>query len=560
MASPVEPAPAATQPPRRAATLAVLGGFLLLYALVPSRNPMYADDSLGWAEQLTRTQGLVNSHHLALNVWRWVWHALAEGAGIAISPGRLLALWSAVCGAIGLAALWRLLRRSHAAPLSLAGVLACGFTSGYWCYSIVGDVYIPAIAFLTLGTERMLAALHARDPRTATTRAIAAGLALFVGVMHHQAHAVYVVALAPAALLLQGVARARRWRVALGVPLLAGTLSLATYAAVYSAMPRTPEGSFRGFIAGYAEHFDARPDQKRISSTTGVNALAGQARALLSYNVVFRSEALTNAIQARFPYRNVYPYPFLVRHIPAPAAVLIGLAAALAGVLTLALVIMGLALAIGERRSAFLLLLAALPQALFFMWWEGISDEFWLWTLPTLMVLAVSGARALGRRATLAMGALAVLFFVSTLFGSVLLFADPRNDIDTRNNSFVRQIAANDLLLTWDDIQSTGRVNLLRRRAPFAYFNIQAYAGHWSEADSLRMESLIATTLARGGHIWLGPYLRDMPKSNMRFILDENPGFRETYPRLLARLERLEADRVTWRRPLARVPEMFEQY
>lgn len=540
--------------------LAILIGFVLLYALLPSRNTNYADDALGWAEQLTRSQGLINSHHLALNFWRWVWHGLTEGLGLAIPPDRLLALWSAVAGALGLVALWHLLRRSNPAPLALAGVLACGSSSGYWCYAIIGDVYVPAIAFLVIGTERFLAALYAPDSRRATLAALAATVALLLSVLHHQAHAVYVAVLAPAALLLRGVQWPRRLAVACAVPLLVGTLSLAIYAGVYSTRPKAPESSFGGFLAGYAGHFDTRADQKEVGVKAVVNAVGGELRALLSYHVLFRDAAATHAIQTRFPYRNVYPYPYLVRNLPAPVAVGVGLVAALAGLLALGLVATGILLAIRARDSALLLLLAALPQAAFFMWWEGVSDEFWLWTIPTLMVLAVTGARALGRRATAAVGTLAGLLFASTLLGSVLLFADPSNDIDGVNDRYLHRIGDQDLLVGWDGIQSTARVQLLQHHTPFHYFNIQAAAAHWSATDSLQLEGVISETLAHGGHIWLGPYLRDMPASNMRFILDQNPGFRATYPRVLARLEQIDPSRATWVRPVALVPALFRQY
>lgn len=542
------------------AALAILIAFALLYILLPSSNTMYADDSLDWAEQLTRTEGLINSHHLALNVWRWVWHGLTDGLGLAITPDRLLAVWSAVSGAIGLVALWRLLRRTTPAPLALAGVLACGFSSGYWCYAIVGDVYVPAIAFLTLGTERYLAAMHAPDSRRAMQAAVVSAAALFVSVLHHQAHAVYIAALAPAALLLGGVRWPRRLAVACTVPLMAGVLSLAIYAGVYSARPKPPGGSFGGFLAGYAGHFDARADQKELGLKAVVNALGGEARALLSYEVLFRSDVATRAIQARFPYRNVYPHPYLVRNLPTPLAAGVGLAAGLAGLLAFGLAAAGVVLAIRARDSALLMLVAALPQAAFFMWWEGISDEFWLWTLPTLMVLVVTGARALGRHATAAVGSVAALLFVSTLLGSVLLFADSTNDIDAVNDAYMQRVQSQDALVSWDGIQSSARAHLLQRRTPFRYFNIQAEAAHWSAADSVQLERLISITLESGGHIWLGPYLRDMPASNMRFILDQNPAFRETYPRLLARLDRLESTRTTWLRPVARVPDLFEQY
>ena len=540
--------------------MAVFAGFLLLYALLPSHNPNYADDSLDWAEQLTRTKGLINSHHLALNFWRVAWHGLHDGLGLTIGPGQLLSLWSAICGAAGLAALWLMLRRTYPPTLALAGVLTCGFSAGYWCYSIVGDVYVPAIAFLTIGTERFLAALHSPGGARSARAALLSGLALYVSVMHHQAHAVYIATLAPASLLLRGIPWNRRLTVACSVPLMAGLLSLATYLGVYAVRDKPPGESFGGFIAGYAGHFDLRADQKALSVNALVNAAAGQARALVTYNVVFRSTRATSAIQARFPYRNVYSYPYLVRNISVPSAVAIGLASALAGILILGFVITGVVVAIRERDSAWLLLLLALPQAMFFMWWEGISDEFWLWTIPTLVVVAVTGARVLGRHAATAMGAIATLLLLSTSLGSVLLYLDAGNDIDSVNDAYMKDLAPSDLLISWDGIQSTARAHLLHPSVAFGYFNIQAHAGHWSSADSLEMEQAITRTQSQNGRIWLGPYLHDMPASNMYFILAQNPSFEQTYPALLARLDRLDSMSVVRCLPVARVPDLFRRF
>ncbi len=540
--------------------LAVFAGYFLLYAVLPSRNPNYADDSLDWAEQLTRTGGLINSHHLALNFWRVVWHGLRDGLGLAIGPWQMLSLWSAICGAAGLAALWLMLRRTFPPTLALGGVLTCGFSAGYWSYSIVGDVYVPAIAFMTIGTERFLAALHSPDSARSARAALLSGLALYVSVMHHQAHAVYVAMLAPASLLLRGITWNRRLAVACSGLLLAGLLALATYLGVYAARDKAPGESFGGFIAGYAGHFDTRPDQKALGVKALANAAAGQARALVTYNVVFRSKQATSAIQARFPYRNVYTYPYLVRNISVPSAVAIGLASALAGVLILGFVITGVVLAIRERDSAWLLLLVALPQAIFFMWWEGISDEFWLWTIPTLAVVAVTGARVLGRHAATAMGAIAMLLLLSTSLGSVRLYLDAGNDIDSVNDAYMKDLAPGDLLIGWDGIQSSARVHLLHRSDASGYFNIQARAGHWSIADSLEMEQAITRTQALNGRIWLGPYLRDMPASNMYFILAQNPSFEQTYSALLARLDRLDSTRVVRCVPVAKVPGLFRQF
>ena len=107
----------------------------LVFALLPTQNFNYADDSLSWAYQLTQSGNLINSQHLYFNAMRWLYHLLHD-AGLTISPARLLALYSAVWGAIGLAFLYRLLVRTGSGNLALWGTLFCAFTADYWSYSI----------------------------------------------------------------------------------------------------------------------------------------------------------------------------------------------------------------------------------------------------------------------------------------------------------------------------------------------------------------------------------------------------------------------------------------
>ena len=69
---------------------------------------------------------------------------------------------------------------------------------------------------------------------------------------------------------------------------------------------------------------------------------AGEIRALVSSNVIFRSDEIAHAIQSRYPYRAVYPFHYLVRAIPIPVAVLIGICVLLATLLAVDLFARGL--------------------------------------------------------------------------------------------------------------------------------------------------------------------------------------------------------------------------
>lgn len=122
----------------------------LLYALLPTKNFNYADDSLRWAYELTQRGNIINSHHLFLNAMRFLYQSLT-GMGFNVSPVRLLAFYSAFWGATGLAFLNLLLQRAGYGQVALWASMICGVFAGYWSYSIVGDVYSPSIALMVVG-------------------------------------------------------------------------------------------------------------------------------------------------------------------------------------------------------------------------------------------------------------------------------------------------------------------------------------------------------------------------------------------------------------------------
>src|SRR5262249_15366012 len=126
--------------------------FLNLYLWLPTQNWNYADDALRWAYDITLPGIVINTHHLYLDLLRYVYALLSIRLGIDIDPVRLLSAYSALCGALGLAFLYKLISAFvPSRSLSLLGVLLCGSTVGYWSYSIVGDVYVPATSFLIIG-------------------------------------------------------------------------------------------------------------------------------------------------------------------------------------------------------------------------------------------------------------------------------------------------------------------------------------------------------------------------------------------------------------------------
>jgi len=541
--------------------LAIFTGALLLYGLLPSHNYHYADDSLRWAYAITQPSGLINSHHLYLNIMREIYHALHAVFGTAVEPARLLALYSALWGAVGLVWFYRLLRILGCGAVALPGTLACAFTTNYWAYSIVGDVYVPATALMVIGAYAFIRSLRANSYRSQVGGTLAAIVAFVLMILHHQAYSVFVIGLTAGTLFTRESIWKRRLIQSVIVLAVTGIVALAIYGVVYRATQDTETTSLRAFVSGYVDSLNARPDQKRISLSILANSAAGQLRALLPYYVMFRSASVTHAIQQRFPYRYVYPYPYLVRSLSPIDIALILVGAIVVGVAGCVLCVCGAITLLREKDGALAILFAMFPQALFFIWWEGISDEFWIWSLPLVIMVAAKGA-ARGQRwgqrwPVRLLNAAVVGLFVCSLLGAILLFANPDNDIDAVNRRYLARVSAADMVVGFDEIQATGRTHLAMEQQGFLYFNVFDHSFNWSGADLAELEREIAETLARGGKIFVDSYILHPPKSHLAFIRLTNPEFDVQRQNILVHLRSVPSARIEWISQDATVPGYF---
>lgn len=537
--------------PGLAAQAAVFCGPLLVYGLLPTQNHNYADDSLAWAYQLTQSGGLINSHHLYLNPMRWLYHLLA-GAGLTVNPVSMLALYSAAWGAAGLAILYRLLVRAGLGRTALWGTLLCAVSAGYWSYSIAGDVYVPAAALMTIGVYCVYSGLTTLTTRSARWYAAGAVLAFAAMLAHHQAHVVFVLGMVPAVLLMRISTAKRRAVIGVGVPTAVCVLALTMYAVAYQSVSQEERHGFVQFGVGYVESFEPREDQKQLGAGTLVNIAAGETRALVSTNVMFRSPEVAQAVQDRYPQRATYPLPYLVRDVPAPVAVLAAVAAVLGVLLVVMLSVRGLWFGLKERGLVLLIAVAMVPQVLFFAWWEGVSDEFSLWTLPLLAILSAWGAARTKHPLQWLKAAVACVF-LSTLVGSVLLYWNPRNDIDLVTDGYVNALGPGDLVVGFDDIQSDFRTMLDADRQGFEYLNFFNVRG---PHDTARFEAALDSAAAAGLRIHVSPRLTHPPKSALVFKESVDPDFDSQRALILDKLEAMPS--VEWVEPSAFSERYFE--
>ncbi|MEZ0340659.1 ArnT family glycosyltransferase [Mycobacterium sp. pV006] len=537
--------------PGRTTQSAMFAGPLLLYALLPSQNHNYADDSLSWAYQLTQSGNLINSHHLYLNPMRWLYHLLA-GVGLPVNPVTLLTCYSAVWGALGLAILYRLLVRAGLAPTALWATLLCAFSAGYWSYSIAGDVYVPATALMTFGVYCTYCGFTTQSRGAARWYAVGATVAFTMMIAHHQAYAVFVLGIAPAIWLMRGAAPTRRLLIGVAVPIAVCMLALVTYTVAYSSLPQDEQHGFGQFGVGYVDSFEARADQKQLGVGTVVNIAAGETRALVSTNVLFRSPEVAQAIQERYPYRATYPFPYLVRDLSAPVAALVGVTAVVTLLLVVVLAIRGLWSGLRDRDLVLLAALPMIPQMLFFAWWEGISDEFSLWTLPLVAIFVAHGA-AVMTRPLRRLRVAVVCMFLSTLLGSVGLYWNPRNDIDRVNDGYVATLSSGDLLVGFEDIQSDFRIKLAADLQGFDYLNFFDVRG---PQDMGSFVSVLDAAAAAGTPIHVSPRLTHPPISALRFKESIDPDFESRRTALLGRLAVVST--VRWQEPVVYSATYFD--
>jgi hypothetical protein len=511
----------------------------LLYALLPTRNFNYADDSLRWAYELTQKRsGLINGHHLYLNPMRQFYQWL-DDIGVHVSPVSLLAIYSAFWGALGLAFLHLLLQRAGFRGLALWACVACGLSAGYWSYSIVGDVYAPSIALLVIGLFFTYQAVCAPGERFPWRDTIAAVVAFALMLVHHQALFFFVIGLGVGLLILRFGSFRRRLQLAFMIPGLVGAVAVIVYGFAYQyAKASGLKIGFIRFCAGYVDAFDARPDQKRFGIGSLLQFAMGETRALVSTNVLFGEEHVALAVQSRYPTRAVYPYPYLVAGLPQWVAVAIGILAIMAVLVAMWLIARGVWAGMRERELVTLIVVAAVPQLLFFVWWEGISDEFCLWTLPLLIILAVRGAAAT-ERSKQHLAVLSALIGISTLVGSTSLFWNAKNDIDYVNDGFATTLTSSDFLVGFEDIQSDSRIKLLAHRNGFDYVNIRLFAPRWTDADEAKLESAISGALAKGAKIHVSPRLTHPPKSAITFMRNLNKNFDQRRGAIIERLRRI---------------------
>lgn len=351
--------PAAAPPGRWTVAAAALACGMLLLA---TRSLQQPPDGLDYALAIRSGESLFHPHHLLFApACRAV---LLASSGMIPAVDAVLAaqlhniLWG-LAAAFGCgAAAWSLCR-SRAAAFAAAGLMLAA--RGGWVYSVQVEVYIPAAGALALAAA-LLAGAGPRPLGLGVRWAAAALLA--AATLYHQTNALFCIP------LVAGLAAGRGVRGAADgtwICLTGGIIVLAAYAAAFAASGGASAADFPGWCLGYA--LEPVPEWGSWSHF----GLAGLRDLLASQgaNVV--------AVPAGLEW---------------PAALATGAALALIGLWHLRRLLTGAP----QRTMRALLLAWPAAYFIFFLWWLPTDTDFFVATLPPLVLQAVWAGWEFGQR------------------------------------------------------------------------------------------------------------------------------------------------------------------
>jgi hypothetical protein len=178
--------------------LALCCGLLAVPLYLATLTQVHTFDALSYVTSVERKpwQALFHPHHLAYGpmgaALAWLSAALAPGSGAAVP----LQIVNVIAGAAGIALFADLLMRLHVRPavaLAAAGIL--GGSYAFWYYAVEIEVYTLAALFLILGMRLLLAP----EPWSAR-RAALLGAAHALAVLFHQTNVLFGVVIAVVAL------------------------------------------------------------------------------------------------------------------------------------------------------------------------------------------------------------------------------------------------------------------------------------------------------------------------------------------------------------------------
>ncbi len=474
---------------------------LAMYLASISRNLSLAHDSITYINDLDAGVNLFHPHHLLYHVAAFGWLRLWRQFGVSAPSEVIVAALNSVFGALTLCILYLFarhrLRLDRGAASLAVGLPAVSF--GFWFYSAVVEVYLPALFFMA-----WTAYLLAGDDFDSRLLA-RVGLLHAVGTLFHQLNILFVPVVA---VLLVFRGRGQRWRLAL------------SYARVYIPVVGIPyvlvpvlflgirsAPAYLYWVTFYAHLGYWSPP----GPATLAKACVGAGRAVLGSHFLLALDPVRARILGAFGHNFLADEQYLVRDLPRWLARglfwtwLATLVAGAAGAVVAAR--RWRATWRGHAQAVAPLLLWLAVYSLFFVFWVPFNPEFWIpqsvcgWLLLAGLWWAPAGdARAPKARLVLP-GVLLALVAVVNLLGSMVWVRGTEHDYYyNRARDLARLTRPGDLVIlgrTWVWGPYVTRLAPVRPLALDAVLDTFPTAGAYLREVGSRVDS----ALRRGGRV-----------------------------------------------------------
>lgn len=486
--------------------LAVAFALFASYLLTPSQNFTYADDSLPFAVSTWAGHRTI-PHHLILGVLHSADQALGQ-----TGPGDLPAALQTFRWYVALMSFMSLVLMGHLSlrwfdslRVALMSMLAVAFTYGFWCYAIVTDVYVEALACVLLAVFLAERSYDARRPRATYSWLIAAAFATLAAAINHQSECLVVLSIGGVLLFARAAALpfVERLRRTLTYAGLTGALGLTTFYAAY--VQSRPATDFITWIRGYTAWMELTPDDKPSLMTPVFTAL-GIARSIIYPELSMHFARAYEVVHSRFALKLLMDDRFLSHGMTDGTVIAVLILEAI--VLLAVPVMLFAAVREGIRRPpsapGFWMLLLWVPvQAPLFALWEPASNEMWIWMLPCLGLLGVGLAASSARhRVTRNLPWIVIAALLIANGTVVALYHDAGNCIYRTNKTYLQRVRPQDLAIAPYLYPSSDLTQLLPRQAP----QFEPQEGAFEFRDPA-FQSAYARVQAAHGSIYLDPVL-----------------------------------------------------